>query len=78
MVNLGCGGASMMKRVVAAAVFGIFIGLSYMIMTIYLGYHDYANTFQLGIACLWRLFVFALFAGIGALIMEFRLEHNMA
>lgn len=75
-VNSGCGGAPMMKRVLTAAVFGICTGLIYMIMAIYLGFHDYANVFRLGIACLWRLFVFGLFASFGALVMEFRLEKS--
>ena len=74
MVSSGCGGAPMMKRIVTAAVFGIFTSLIYMIIATSTGFHDYANIFQLGIACLWRLFVFGLFASIGALVMEFKLE----
>jgi hypothetical protein len=75
-VSSGCGGAPMMKRIATAAVFGIFTSLIYMIIATYLGFHHYANIFQLGIACLWRLFVFGLFASIGALIMEFGLEKS--
>jgi len=78
VVNSGCGGTPMMKRIVTAAAFGICTSLIYMIMATSMGFHDYANVFQLGIACLWRVFVFGLFATIGALIMEFRLERNMA
>ena len=66
----------MMKRTVTAAVFGILTGLFYMIMTTAMGFHDYATVFQLGIACLWRVFVFGLFASIGGLIMEFKLEKS--
>ena len=78
IVNLGCGGAPMMKRVVAAAVFGICISFIYMIMATSAGLHNYANVFQLSVACLWRLFLFGLFASIGALAMEFRLEKSQA
>ena len=76
MVSAGCGGAPMMKRIATAAVFGIFASLIYMIIATSLGFHHYANIFQLGIACLWRLFVFGLFASIGALAMEFKLEKS--
>ncbi|HUH65987.1 MAG TPA: hypothetical protein VLZ07_06095 [Syntrophales bacterium] len=78
LVNLGCGGAAMMKRVVAAAVFGICTSLIYMIVSTSAGLHNYASVFQLSVACLWRLFLFGLFAGIGALITEFRLEKTDA
>ena len=76
LVNSGCGGAPMMKRIVTAAVFGICTGLFYMILATSMGFHDYANVFKLGIACLWRVFVFGLFATIGSLIMEFGLEKS--
>jgi hypothetical protein len=76
LVNIICGGAPMMKRIAAAGTFGIFTSLIYMIIATSTGLHDYANTFQLCIACLWRLFVFGLFASIGALAMEFRLESD--
>jgi hypothetical protein len=76
MVSSGCGGAPMMKRIATAAVFGIFTSLIYMVIATSLGFHHYANTFQLGIACLWRLFVFGLFASTVALAMEFKLEKS--
>ena len=76
MVSSGCGGAPMMKRIATAAVFGIFTSLIYMIIATSIGFHHYANIFQLGMACLWRLFVFGLFASIGAMIMEFKLEKS--
>ena len=76
MVSSGCGGAPIMKRIATAAVFGIFTGLVYMIIATSLSFHHYANIFQLGMACLWRLFVFGLFASMGALVMEFRLEKS--
>jgi len=76
LVNIICGGAPMMKRIAAAGTFGIFTSLIYMIIATSTGLHDYANAFQLCIACLWRLFVFGLFASIGALAMEFRLESD--
>jgi len=78
LVNAGCGGAPMMKRIITAAVFGIFTAFIYMIIATAMSFHDYATVFQLGIACLWRVFVFGLFASIGALIMEFRLERTTA
>ncbi|HYA14974.1 MAG TPA: hypothetical protein VEF33_11600 [Syntrophales bacterium] len=78
LVNSGCRGAPMMKRIVTAAVFGVCTAFIYMIIATSMGFHDYASVFQLGIACLWRVFVFCLFASIGALIMEFRLEKSDA
>jgi hypothetical protein len=76
MVSKGCGGAPMMKRIAIAAVFGIFASLIYMIIATSIGFHNYANIFRLGMACLWRVFVFGLFASIGAMIMEFKLEKS--
>ncbi|MGZ6210748.1 MAG: hypothetical protein ACXWL9_11445, partial [Syntrophales bacterium] len=70
------GGAPMMKRIAMAAVFGIFTSLIYVYIATSIGFHNYANIFQLGMACLWRLFVFGLFASLGALIMEFKLEKH--
>jgi len=78
LVSSGCGGAPMMKRIVAAAVFGICTSLIYMIIATSMGFHDYASAFKLGIACLWRLFLFGFFASVGALIMEFKLEKSSA
>ena len=76
MVSKGCGGAPMMKRIAIAAVFGIFASLIYMIIATSIGFHNYANIFRLGMACLWRVLVFGLFASIGAMIMEFKLEKS--
>ena len=76
MVSKGCGGVTMMKRIATAAGFGIFASLIYMVIATSVGFHHYANIFRLGMACLWRLFVFGLFASIGAMTMEFKLEKS--
>jgi len=73
-VSLGSGGAPMFKRVATAAGFGVAASLLYMFIATGIGFHDYASTSKLFVACLWRFFVFGIFASIGALINEFRLE----
>jgi hypothetical protein len=74
IVSLGCAGAPMMKRVVAAALFGICASLIYMAASTAIGFHDYTGIFKFIVACVWRSFVFAVFASVGALVNEFRLD----
>jgi len=70
-VTLGCGGASLGKRIIAAGVSGIILGLfctalSWMLSTPSCP----AAVIPAGA---WRVFVFALLASIGALVTELKL-----
>jgi hypothetical protein len=73
-VTLGCGGASLGKRVVAAAVCGIALGLSYTVVTAVLGYGQVpVESAWLAKSCAWRVFISAVLSTIGALVTELRL-----
>jgi len=68
IVTLGCGGAALAKRIRAAAVCGVLIGLLYTAVSAILGYNN-------GIVaiCAWRVFVVAVLSTIGAIVTELKL-----
>ncbi|MHC4529146.1 MAG: hypothetical protein ACYS29_14815, partial [Planctomycetota bacterium] len=66
-VTLGCGGAALGKRVVAAAGCGIGVGLGCTVATTILGSGEGSDEM------VWRMFIFAVFSTVGALITELRL-----
>jgi hypothetical protein len=68
-VTLGCGGASLQKRIVSAAIAGVLLGVLSTGTSVWLG------TVQTGVnhlltVFMWRVFLFALFAAIGAVLTE--------
>ncbi len=67
-VTLGCGGASLWKRIVAAAGCGAVAGALYTIVSAILNDNG-------GIAAsfLWRIFLFAILSTIGAMVTELKL-----
>ena len=70
-VTLGCGGASLGKRIAAAAVYGILAGALYTAVSVMLG-HD-GNIVASGV---WRIFIFAILSTIGAFITEIKLPEQ--
>ncbi|HUS72408.1 MAG TPA: hypothetical protein VMY06_05015 [Sedimentisphaerales bacterium] len=71
MVTLGCGGAKLWKRIVAATVCGIALGLLYTAVSALL-----VKKMPIGdiaAACVWPVFVFAVVSTIGAIITELKL-----
>jgi len=67
-VTIGCGGATLGRRIVAAAVYGVLAGTLYTAVSAMFGHdsHILANG-------VWRIFVFAILSTIGALITEINL-----
>ncbi|MHC4488252.1 MAG: hypothetical protein ACYSW7_03610, partial [Planctomycetota bacterium] len=67
-VTLGCGGAPLWKRIVAAAGCGAVVGALYTIVSAILNDNS-------GIAAsfLWRIFLFAILSTIGAIVTELKL-----
>jgi hypothetical protein len=68
-VTLGCGGAALQKRIVSAAIAGVLMGVLATGTSVCLG------TVQTGVIHLltgfvWRVFLFTLFAAIGAMLTE--------
>jgi hypothetical protein len=71
VVTLGCGGATLWKRIVAATICGIATGVLYT--TISAMIVDGLAADDITTACAWRAFVFAMFSTIGAIITELKL-----
>jgi hypothetical protein len=71
VVTLGCGGALLWKRIVAAGLCGTALGLLYTAVSAVLV--DGLAVNDIVTACAWRAFVFAILATIGAIITELKL-----
>jgi hypothetical protein len=68
IVTLGCGGAALTKRLAAAALCGVLIGVISTAISTILSYNGgFVAT------CVWRVFIFAIVSTIGAIITELKL-----
>ncbi len=72
-VTLGCAGAPLWKRIVSAAGSGAVVGLFYTAVSATLAGPDAVAPGQIAAACICRLFVFTLFAAVGAISTELKL-----
>jgi hypothetical protein len=71
IVTLGCGGAVLTKRLAAAAVCGVLIGILSTAVSAILSYNGgFIAT------CIWRVFIFAIISTIGAIITELKLPDS--
>jgi len=68
MVTLGCGGARLWKRIVAAAICGIALGVMYPAVSATLVKKMAAV--DIAAACVWRVFIFAMLSTAGAIVTE--------
>jgi hypothetical protein len=71
-VTIWAGGLVLWKRIVAATISGILAGLLYTAAIPYIT-SDVETVAKIIMDCLWRSFVFALFATIGAIVTELKL-----
>jgi len=67
-VTLGCAGADLWKRIVATTFFGIFTGILYTSVSVYLGFEG-----NIAAEYVWRIFIFSVLSTIAAVIMELSL-----
>jgi len=72
-VTLGCRGAVLWKRIVAAAVCGVAVGLFYTVVSAILGLSSGITLGYLVKDCAWRIFVFPVFSTIAAIVVELKL-----
>lgn len=72
-VTLGCAGAPLWKRIVSAAGSGAVVALLYTVVSAALAGPDALALGQIAAACIWRLFVFTVFAAVGAIFTELKL-----
>jgi len=71
-VTLGCGGAVLWRRIVAATVCGAGVALLYIVESAAIG-HNGITVGDIAKGCAWRVFVFAVLSTIGAIITELKL-----
>ena len=74
VVTLGCGGASLGKRIVTAAICGIFMGFIYTIISAILAHNNSIVPDNIFVRCVWRVFIFAILSTIGAVVTELMLS----
>ena len=73
MVTLGCGGATLVKRFVGAAVCGVAVGVFYAAVSAFLGHSSGILIGEIATNGVWRIFVFSIFSILGAIITEVKL-----
>ncbi len=71
--TLGCGGAALWRRIVAATISGMLTGTLYTVISAILSYHRTSFDASIAAVWAWRTFVFAMLAAIGAIITELKL-----
>jgi hypothetical protein len=72
VVTLGCGGATLGERFVGAAACGVAVGLLYAAVFAMVGNTTGITLGEIATNCIWRIFVFAIFSTIGAVIAELK------
>ena len=73
VVTLGCGGESLGKRFVGAAVCGAVIGVFSTAVSVFLGHSGGVRVGEIMINGMWRIFVFSIFSIFGAIFTELKL-----
>jgi hypothetical protein len=73
MTTLGCGGATLARRITAAAVCGAASGVLYTVASAMVGEAGDVTTGAVAASCVWRVFVFVILSAIGAMATELTL-----
>jgi hypothetical protein len=73
VVTIGAGGLELWKRIVTSTISGVMLGVLYTTILLSIGSGTETTIGRIIIGCIWRSFVFALFATIGAIITELKL-----
>lgn len=74
VVTLGCGGATLGKRFIGAAVCGTVTGIFYTALSAMLAHSSGILAGEILTSCMWRIFIFSILSPIGAIITEFKLR----
>jgi len=72
-VTLGCGGAALWKRIIAAAVCGVMLALLYTAVSAIAGQLYEIAVGGMAKYCVWWVFIFAILSTIGAIVAELKL-----
>jgi len=70
VVTLGCGGAALWKRIVAAAVCGLLLALVYTAVSAGLGLAYGVTVNKIAVCFVWRGFIFTMLSILGAFLTE--------
>ncbi|MFC1794687.1 hypothetical protein ACFL3Q_13990, partial [Planctomycetota bacterium] len=70
-VTLGCGGATLGKRIVTAAVCGVLAGALYAGISVFLSHNG-----GIVASSIWRMFIFAILTTVGAVATEIKLPDS--
>jgi len=72
-VTLGCGGASVGKRIIATAICGVLVGILYTVVSAILSQNSGIEAHNIMARGVWRTFIFAILSTIGAIATELKL-----
>lgn len=72
LVAIGCGGAKIWKRIIAAVICGVVTALFYTIISTAIIYAGHLDISPMVSSLIWRVFVFTIFSGAGAVLGELR------
>jgi hypothetical protein len=72
-VNLGCGGASLKKRFILAAICGAGVGVIYAAVLPGITLVGESGFGQIAADCVWRGFIFGILSTVAAVVTEMRL-----
>jgi hypothetical protein len=73
IINYGCRGAGLMKRVATAAVCGFITALAYTAVSI-LSFGAELGASSIASGCVWRIFIFTIFSSFGAILTELKMK----
>ncbi|MGD2149997.1 MAG: hypothetical protein PVF99_05260 [Desulfobacterales bacterium] len=73
VVTLGCGGVTLAKRIVGAAVCGVAVGVFYAGVSAFLGHGSGISMGEIVTNGMWRIFIFSIISVFGAIITEVKL-----
>jgi hypothetical protein len=74
VVTLGCGGMALGKRIIAAAICGVSVGVLYTAISVIISYYSELTTDNIIVIGLWRVLIFTILSTIGAVITELKLS----
>jgi hypothetical protein len=73
VVTLGAGGATLLKRIIGAAVCGGLVALAYTAITGVFGSNGLIGLGDMATIFVWRVFIFTILSSIGAILTELKL-----
>jgi hypothetical protein len=73
IITYACGGAVLMRRIAAAAVFGVITALVYTAVSVPVFSAELCAG-DVASECVWRIFIFTIFSTFGAIVAELKMK----